>query len=155
MTGSPPFRIALLLVLIPLLTGCGSTVGVGGGSGSLASTTIKNSSRNSVNEAVKATFREEGFTLIHEGSNSFKFRKWGGRSTEIIYGTWFTDGVAIEPEVLVFDKGSGTFSVHCDVYMREHQGREVLDANYRLKASGKAAYSGLMRKIRKRAEGRR
>lgn len=137
-----------------LLVGCGSTVGVGGGSGSFVSTSVENSSRASVNTAVKSVFREEGFTLISEGSNEFLFRKWGGRSAEVIYGTWLTDGVAIEPEVVVFDKGAGRYMVHCDVYMREHNGSELLDANHRLLGAGKLAYQGMMNKIRKRAEER-
>ena len=150
----PVLRAILAGGLVLVASGCGSTVGVGGGSSSFVSTTIKNSSRASVDAAVKSVFREEGFTLINQTPDKFHFRKWGGRSTEVIYGSWFTEGVAIEPEVLVFDKGGGTFTVHCDVFMREHQGREILDANYQLRASGKAAYSGMMRKIRKRAEGR-
>lgn len=137
-----------------LLGACGSTVGVGGGAGSFVSTSVENSSRSKVNAAVKSVFREEGFTLLREGSNDFYFRKWGGKSTEVIYGSWFTEGVAIEPEVVVFDKGAGNFTVHCDVYMREHNGSELLDANWRLLGSGKVAYNGIMKKIKRRAEGR-
>lgn len=147
-------RACLLGSLVAVATSCSSTVGVGGGASSFVSTTVTNSTRASVNAAVKAVFREEGFSLINESANEFQFRKWGGRSAEIIYGSWFTDGVAIEPEVVVFDKGQGTFSVHCDVYMREHNGSELLDANWRLLGSGKMAYNGLMKKIKKRAEGR-
>ena len=98
--------------------------------------------------------REEGVSLLSESPNEFHFRKWGGKSTEIIYGSWFTEGVAIEPEVLVFDKGNGEFAVHCDVYMREHSGSELLDANWKLLGSGKLAYSRMMTRIKKRAEGR-
>lgn len=141
-------------LLAVLASGCSSVVGVGGGDSAFVSTTVNGSTRARVNAAVKSVFREEGFTLINESPNEFDFRKWGGRTTELIYGSWFTDGVAIEPEVLVFDKGEGTFAVHCDVYMREHNGSELLDANWRLLASGKMAYNGLMRKIKKRAEGR-
>jgi len=143
----------LVGILAVLLSSCGSSVGVGGGSKSFVSTTVANSSRGAVNAAVKAVFREEGFSLIGEDAGEFHFRKWGGRSAELIYGSWFTEGVAIEPEVMVFDKGQGTFSVHCDVYMREHNGSDLLDANWRLLGSGKMAYNGLMKKIKKRAEG--
>lgn len=149
-----PFLLACLVLVLPvLLTGCAGTAGVGGGSGSFVSTSVQNSSSGAVRAAVKAVFREEGFSLINEGSNNFHFRKWGGKSTEIIYGSWFTDGVAIEPEVVVFDKGAGNFTVHCDVYMREHNGSELLDANWRLLGSGKMAYNGMMKKIKKHAEG--
>jgi hypothetical protein len=143
----------VVCLLAVMLSSCSSTVGLGGGKSSFVSTTVKNSSRASVNAAVKSVFREEGFSLLDEGPNDFHFRKWGGKSTEIIYGSWFTDGVAIEPEVLVFDKGNGEFAVHCDVYMREHNGSDLLDANWKLLGSGKLAYSGMMNRIKKRAEG--
>lgn len=152
-TGRAVMRMGLAGMMALVLGSCGSTVGVGGGSGSFVSTPVANSTRAKVNAAVKSVFREEGFTLIREGSNDFYFRKWGGTSTEVIYGSWFTDGVAIEPEVVVFDKGAGNFTVHCDVYMREHNGSELLDANWRLMGSGKMAYNGIMKKIRRRAEG--
>jgi hypothetical protein len=145
-------QILLLALTSILLCSCGSTVGVGGGKSSFVSTSIENSSRSAVDAAVASVFREEGFSLLTRDANQFNFRKWGGRSTEIIYGSWFADGVAIEPEVIVFDKGAGAFTVHCDVYMREHTGSELLDANWRLLGSGKIAYSGMMRKIRARAE---
>ena len=135
------------------LTACGSTVGVGDSAGSFVSTSVAQSSQGKVNTAVKSVFLEEGFTLLSEETNEFHFRKWGGRSTEIIYGSWFTDGVSIEPEVVIFDKGAGNFTIHCDVYMREYNGSELHDANWRLLGAGKSSYRGLMRKIKKRAEG--
>ena len=147
-------RGCLVGILVAVATSCSSTVGVGGGASSFVSTSITNSTRSSVDAAVKSVFLEDGFSLINRNGDLFYFRKWGGRSTEVIYGSWFTDGVAIEPEVVVFDKGQGNFTVHCDVYMREHNGSELLDANYRLRASGKMAYNGLMKKIKKRAERR-
>lgn len=150
------FLRSLLLGALPLLaSSCASVVGVGGGKNSFVSTTVQNSTRGSVDEAVKSVFREEGFTLISQRSNEFHFRKWGGRSAEIIYGSWLTEGVAIEPEVVIDARGAGTFGVNCDVYMREHNGKELLDANWRLRSSGKRAYNGMMKKIRKRAEARR
>jgi hypothetical protein len=138
---------------ILLLASCASTVGVGDSAGSFVSTSVENSSHRKVHAAVKSVFREEGFSLLSEEPNEFHFRKWGGRSTEIIYGSWYTEGVAIEPEVIIFDQGAGNYTVHCDVYMREHNGSELLDANWRLLSAGKSAYRGLMKKIKKRAEG--
>lgn len=137
------------------LVSCGGTVGVGrGGKSSFVSTSIQNTSRPAVDAAVQSVFQDEGFTLLYRGTNDFHFRKWGGTSAQIIYGSWFSDGIAIEPEVVVFDKGAGSFTVHCDVYMREHTGSDLLDANWRLLGTGKLAYNGLMRDIKRRAEGR-
>lgn len=147
-------RNSILGSLVLILAACASTVGVGGGSGSFVSTTISNSSAEAVDAAVKSVFREEGFSLLRQSSKSYYFQKWGGRSAEIIYGSWFTEGVAVEPEVIVFDKGAGNFTVHCDVYMREHNGSELLDSDWQLMGAGKVAYNGLMKKIKERAENR-
>lgn len=134
------------------LTNCGSTVGVGSGSGALASTQANNTSRARVDAAVKSVFQEEGFALIGQRSNSFHFQKWGGTSAQVIYGSWFSEGVAIEPEVEVVQLSPSSYSLLCNVYMREHNGSELLDANWKLLGSGKVAYNKLMKKIKKRAE---
>jgi hypothetical protein len=135
-------------------TSCSSTVGLGGaGSSSFASTTITNTSRARVDAAILQSFREEGFRLIAQRGNSFHFQKWGGTSAQVIYGSWFSDGVAVEPQIQVVDIGGGNYTLLCDVYMREHNGNELLDANYKLLASGKVAYNNLLRKIKKQAEG--
>ncbi|MFC4992012.1 hypothetical protein [Rubritalea tangerina] len=149
------FRIlsiaALALGALTLGTSCSSTVGIGNSSNAFVSTEINNSSRSKVNSAIKSVFQEEGFALISQGANDYRFQKWGGTSTEVIYGSWFTDGVAIEPEVEIVTLGNNNYVVLCDVYMREHSGSS-LDANWRLMGSGKIAYNGLMKKIKKRAE---
>ena len=136
-------------------TSCSSTVGLGGaGSSSFASTTITNTSRARVDSAILQSFREEGFRLISQSPNSFHFQKWGSTSATVIYGSWFTEGVAVEPQVQVVDIGGGNYTVLCDVYMREHNGNSLNDANYKLLASGKVAYNNLLRKIKKQAEGK-
>lgn len=145
----------LALGSILAFTSCGSTVGVGSGSGALASTKIQNTNRAKVDSAIQSVFREEGFTLLHRRSDSFHFQKWGGTSTQVIYGSWFTEGVAIEPEVEVVQLSPTSYSVLCNVNMREHNGSELLDANWKLLGSGKIAYNGLMKKVKKRAEGSR
>jgi hypothetical protein len=136
-----------------MLAGCGTTAGVGGGAGSFVSTSISNSTPERVDEAVKAVFLGDGFQLVRQNGNFYHFRKWGGTSTEIMFGSWFTEGVAAEPELVVFNKGGGSFMLHCDVYMREHSGSELLDANHKLRLTGKSAYNSLLRKVKKRAEG--
>lgn len=91
--------------------------------------------------------------LVSQGPYDIHFRKMGGESARLIYGSWFSEGVAAEPEVIVIDQGNGSFTVHCDVYMREHSGSELLDANWKLRGNGKIAYSRLMSQIKKTAEG--
>ncbi|MFC5050840.1 hypothetical protein ACFPK9_09455 [Rubritalea spongiae] len=136
-------------------TSCSSTVGLGGaGSSSFASTTIQNTTRARVDSAILQSFRQEGFSLINQTANGFNFQKWGGTSAQVVYGSWFSDGVAVEPQVQVVDIGGGNYTVLCDVYMREHNGNELLDANYKLLASGKLAYHNLLKKIKKQAEGK-
>lgn len=145
----------LALGALTLGSSCRSTVGIGStSSASFASTQINNASRASVDAAITSVFREEGFNQVYTGANSFRFQKWGGTSTNVIYGSWFTDGVAIEPEIEVVNLGSNKYAVLCDVFMREHNGSDLLDANWRLLGSGKVAYNGLMKKIKKRAEGK-
>lgn len=151
------FKILLTCLTIissVCITSCSSTVGLGGaGSSSFASTTITNTSRARVDSAISQSFRQEGFRLLRQTPNSFHFQKSGGTSAQVIYGSWFTEGVAIEPEIQVVNIGGGNFTLLCDVYMREHNGAALLDANYKLLASGKMAYNSLLRKIKKLAEG--
>ena len=145
--------IALCTAPLILVTSCASSVGLGrSGSTSFASSEIHNSSRSRVDAAVKSVFREEGFNLVSQRGNTFHFQKWGGRSSEIIYGSWFTEGVAVEPEVEIVTLGDNNYAVLCDVYMREHNGASLLDANWQLRGSGKIAYNNLMGKVKKRAE---
>ncbi len=149
------FRAFLLISLPLVVASCGSPATMGGKTTSLASTTIQTSSRSSVDEAVKYVFQEEGFSLLNQTPSEFRFRKWGGFATVAKYGSLQSEGVAIEPEVTVRPKGQGVYLVECEVYMREHSGHELLDTNRRLRISGKFAYGGLMKKIKKRAESRR
>jgi len=144
---------ALGIASLTLGTSCRGTVGIGSTSNAFASTQINNSSRSSVESAIRSVFREDGFSLVSQSGNTLQFQKWGGRSTEVVYGTWFTDGVAIEPEVEIVVLGDGNYAVLCDVYMREH-GSSLMKANYRLLASGKLAYNGMLKKVKKRAEGK-
>ncbi|MFT5882288.1 MAG: hypothetical protein ACI9FG_000789 [Crocinitomicaceae bacterium] len=144
---------ALAVASLTLSTSCRGTVGIGSTSNAFASTQINNSSRSIVESAIRSVFREDGFSLVSQSGNTFQFQKWGGRSTEVVYGTWFTDGVAVEPEVEMVVLGDGNYAVLCDVYMREH-GSSLNNANHRLLASGKLAYNGMMRKVKKRAEGK-
>lgn len=91
--------------------------------------------------------------MVNEGPYDMHFRKMGGESARLIYGSWFSEGVTAEPEIIVIDRGQGNFAVHCDVYMREHSKSELLNANWKLRGSGKIAYQKLMNRIKKRAEG--
>lgn len=139
-------------MLAVMLSSCASSVGLGHGSSSFVSVKINNSSREKVDAAVMSVFREEGFSLVSQGPYDTHFRKLGGGSAKLIYGSWFSEGVSAEPEVIIVDLGGGNYRVHCDVYMREHSGSEMLDANWKLLASGKVAYQKLMAKIKKRSE---
>lgn len=143
-----------LCLLALFLNACASAVGLGGTRSSFVGTNITNSTRERVDAAILSVFREEGFTLVSRGPYDIHFRKMGGESARLIYGSWFSEGVSAEPEIIVIDRGNGNFAVHCDVYMREHSGSELLDANWKLRGAGKLAYSGLMKRIKARAEGR-
>ncbi|WP_018970938.1 hypothetical protein [Rubritalea marina] len=145
------FALALTLGAITAIPSCSSVVGIGNNSSSFASTEIHNASRSRVRNAVVQTFRAEGFSLIYEKGNSLRFQKWGGTSAELIYGSWYTEGVAVEPEVEIVELGGNSYAVLCDVFMREHSGSSF-DANYRILATGKMAYDKLMKKIKKIAE---
>jgi len=146
--------LALCLVAF-FVNSCASSVGLGGGRSSFARCNISNSSRAAVDSAIRSVFKEEGFLLVSQGPYDFHFTKMGGDSAKLIYGSWFSEGVSAEPEIIVVDRGNGNFSVHCDVYMREHSGSELLDANWKVRGSGKLAYNRLMDRIKDRAEGRR
>jgi len=146
---------ALSLCLLALfLNSCASSVGLGSGGRSFAYCNVSNSSRSAVDAAVRSVFQEEGFLLVSQGPYDFHFTKMGGESAKLIYGSWFSEGVSAEPEIIIVDRGNGNFAVHCDVYMREHSGSELLDANWKLRGSGKVAYNRLMNRIKQRAEGR-
>jgi hypothetical protein len=142
-----------LCALALFLSSCASSVGLGGGRTSFAHCNISNSSRTAVDAAIRSVFQEEGFMLVSQGPYDFHFRKMGGDAATLIYGSWFSEGVTAEPELIVVDRGQGNFAVHCDVYMREHTGSELLDANWKVRSSGKMAYNRLMNRIKQRAEG--
>ena len=139
-------------MLAVLLSSCASTVGLGRGNSSFVSAEINNSSRKKVDAAVLSVFGEEGFSVVSQGDDDIHFRKMGGGSAKLIYGSWLSEGVSAEPEVTIVDHGGGNYGVHCDVYMREHSGSELLDANWKVMASGKRAYQKLMKRIKKRSE---
>lgn len=143
-----------LCLLALLFCHCASTVGLGRRNSSFASAEVSNSTRTVVDSSIRAVFQEEGFSLVSQGPYDMHFRKMGSESARLIYGSWFSEGVSAEPEIIVIDKGNGNFTVHCDVYMREHSGSDLLDANWKLRGSGKVAYQNLMRKIKKRASNR-
>ena len=148
-------KLLSLLALAFFLNSCASSVGLGGGRGkSFAYCNISNSSREAVDAAIRSVFKEEGFQLVGQGPYDFHFMKMGGDAAKLVYGSWFSEGVSAEPEIIVVDRGNGNFTVHCDVYMREHSGSELLDANWKVRGSGKIAYNRLMNRIKHRAEGR-
>jgi len=145
-------RGACLCMLSVMLSSCASSVGLGRGNSSFVSVEINNSSRAKVNAAVISVFREEGFSLVSQGPYGIHFRKLGGGSAKLIYGSWLSEGVSAEPEIIIADLGGGNYGVYCDVYMREHSGSELLDANWKVVASGKRAYQKLMKRIKERSE---
>ena len=125
-------RGACLCMLSVMLSSCASSVGLGRGNSSFVSVEINNSSRAKVNAAVISVFREEGFSLVSQGPYGIHFRKLGGGSAKLIYGSWLSEGVSAEPEIIIADLGGGNYGVYCDVYMREHSGSELLDANWKV-----------------------
>ena len=136
-----------------LLTSCGTTAGVGPTSGNFAATTIKNTNRAAVDRAVVDVFTGDGFRLVSRTSDSFTFQKWGGKSTQIVYGDWFSDGVVVSPEVNVASIGSGAYRVGCNVTMMEEDVFGELEQKWKPVLIGKSAYKGLLRQVRDRAQG--
>ena len=152
---SIPFPRSVLVMgaaLCLLLVGCGTTAGVGPTSGSFASTTIKNTNRTAVDQAVTNVFTGDGFQLISKTSDGFTFRKQGGKSTQIVYGDWFTDGVAVSPKVSVTPAGPATYKVGCNVTMMEENVFGELEEKWNPVLIGKSAYNGLLRQVRDRAQ---
>ena len=147
----PFLAIAALSSL--LLAGCGTTAGVGPTTSNFAATTIKNTNRAAVDQAVLAVFVGDGFQLVSQSSNTFTFRKWGGKSTQVVYGDWFTDGVAVSPTVNVTPVGQGAYRVGCNVTMMERDVFGELEEKWNPVLIGKSAYKGLLRQVRDRAQG--
>lgn len=145
--------LCLCLGTLGCTTSCSSVVGIGSTNNAFSSTEIHNTDRQRVRDAVVRVFQAEGFALVSENKNSLRFQKWGGTSAEIIYGSWYTEGVAVEPEIEIVHLGNRDYAVLCDVFMREHSGSSF-DANYKILATGKFAYDKLMKKIKNIAEGK-
>ena len=149
--------VSLLFITLAsfvLMPSCSSVVGIGGSNSAFSSTEIHNSTKDRVRAATIQVFKAEGFALVYENKNSLRFQKWGGTSAEVIYGSWYTEGVAVEPEIEIVHLGNDDYAVLCDVFMREHSGSSF-DANYKILATGKFAYDKLMKKIKTAAEGQR
>ena len=143
-----------LILITAGLSGCASTAGVGPSSSSWISVSIENTTRSAVDQAVMDVFRRDGFTLVSRSPYGFSFRKWGGRSTEIMYGSWFTKGVAAEPQITVTNPSAGTYRVHCDVFMREPHRGTLSGSEHQLRAVGRSAYLGLLEQVKQQARGR-
>lgn len=143
--------LRLLLPFFGLLVSCGSSVGVGG-SGSLASVTVENSSVARVRAATLGVFTEEGFDKRSETPAAIEFEKDGGRSAEI---AWKTVGnsnpVMIRPTVRWSDAGAGTLLLRCEVEVAQQS--TVYGETLREPAwVGKGAYQNLLKEVKRRAE---
>ncbi len=136
-----------------LLAACGSAVGVGGpGGDALAKVTVKQATPESVRRATVSVFREEGFSLLSEGSRSMTFEKQGGRSAEI---AWKTVGnsnpVMIRPTVAWSHLGADEVCLTCDVEVAQEStvyGETVREPM----VVGKSAYHGMLKEVKRRVE---
>jgi len=144
---------SILAAAIVSLTGCGSSVGVGNnGVNNLASTRIKTTSSSAVRQATEIVFRNEGFDVISNSGNSISFSKVGGRSADIAWKTIGNDNpVLIQPTVTWHLDGSSKTWVGCSVEVVQRStafGNTVRQPVL----AGKAAYSGLLSKVKQRVE---
>jgi hypothetical protein len=151
----PMNRNGYLLGLICLvLSACGAAVGVGGGGGAdnLASTRVKTDSSSAVREAVLDVFRNEGFNVLSQASQSVTFSKRGGRSAEI---AWTTTGnpnpVMIRPTVRWGSGGTGSMHVTCQVEVAQISTAYGETVRQPLLV-GKSAYNGMLRDVKRRVE---
>jgi hypothetical protein len=147
-------RNGYVLGLICLvLSACGAAVGVGsGGADNLASARVKTDSSSAVRQAVLDVFRDQGFNVLSEGTQSVTFSKRGGRSAEI---AWTTTGnpnpVIIRPTVRWRSGGTGSMLVTCQVEVAQLSTVDGETVRQPLLV-GKSAYNGMLRDVKRRVE---
>ena len=138
-----------------MLSACGSAVGVGGGGmgENLASTQIKTSSTSAVRSAVLDVFGADGFTMTSQTSESVSFTKAGGRSADAAWGDLMNPNpVMVNPTVRWRASGTGKVWVGCQVEISQ-QSTVFGEKTKQPLLMGKSAYSGMLRKVKKRVEG--
>ena len=136
-----------------LLTACGASVGVGSnGVDHLASTRIRTTSSTAVNQAVSKVFQNDGFAIISRTDRSITFSKVGGRSADIAWKTIGNDNpVLIQPTVTWRPEGAGMTWLGCSVNVVQQSdafGNTVRKPIF----AGKAAYNGLLDKVKRQVE---
>jgi hypothetical protein len=118
----------------------------------LASTSVKTHSPADVRPAVLDVFREQGFNVLSEGSQSVTFSKPGGRSADLAWSTTANQNpVMIRPTVRWRAAGSGEMLVTCQVEVAQQSTvyGETVRQPYLM---GKSAYNGMLKDVKRRVE---
>ena len=144
--------LAALVLAVPMLSSCGSAVGLGSEtSGNYASTRVKSSNLSLIRSTTTAVFSEQGFSARGGKGSTLYFQKEGSRSAQITWGDNFNaNPVMIEPEVQISPRGAETLLL-CNVYFVQQStvyGENVKQPHL----VGKAGYERMLSTIRKRVE---
>ncbi len=139
-----------------LVCGCGSAVGVGGrDADNLASIRIQTNSTRAVRSAVLDVFKQEGFTVDSQTSQSITFSQRGGRNAEIMWSTINNPNpVMIRATVTWRPDGAGWVWVGCTVQVTQ-QSTAFGETARQPRVVGMTAYNGLLRRVKRQVEGGR
>jgi len=143
---------ASVALATPLLTSCGSAVGLGSEtSGNYASTRVKSSDLSLIRSTTTAVFNESGFSSRGGAGSTLYFQKVGSRSAQITWGDNLNGNpVMIEPEVQISPRGAETLLL-CNVYFVQQStvyGENVKQPHL----VGKSGYERMLSTIRKRVQ---
>lgn len=143
---------ASLALASPLLTSCGSSVGLGSETGgNYASTKIKSSNQSLIRSTTVAVFQEAGFSSAGGAGSTLYFEKVGSRSAQIAWGSNLNDNpVIISPEIRISPRGPETVLV-CNVFMVQ-QSTVYGENSKQPHLMGKSGYNSMLSTIRKRVE---
>jgi hypothetical protein len=110
-------RGVLLLILLGLLTpGCKSPPKPL--SNRLASVTIKNGTREQIENAIRIVFEKHGYQLsTKRDAGALIYEKKGTFMNGFVYGDWYSGGVWERVNVYYGDPEPGRTVVECDAYM--------------------------------------
>ncbi|MGB0416653.1 MAG: hypothetical protein ACPGKS_07380 [Coraliomargarita sp.] len=149
--------VSLTFFISALLCGCASSTagtGVAKETKAFASATISDSSTETIDEAIREVFENDGFKFVSKNRSTYRFTKRGDKTTQVLYGsTWNTDFMSIEPEITVDDVGMGNFKLSCEVFIIEHTTKEYSDGSrHQLIRRGKKAYNDMLKRVKQKAE---
>ena len=144
-------QLLSLLTIATFLTSCGgSSVGLGGGSDSLASVQVNSTDLAKAKRVTREVFAEEGFRETGSTSGTLFFTKQGGNAARLAWGGW-GDDVMINPEVLVM-RAAGGIRLDCDLYITNvSEAFGESDARKPWRA-GHSAYRKVLTRIKERIE---